>query len=373
MKRILITSLIIVLLVSVIFIFNGPIIIFFTKQQIKNVFKQSRVLIGDYSLKPFSELKFTDVRIERDNIYDFEIKEVNILYTPFSLFKRSIEKFYLKDMGIKINLPQENCSEFIRYLNLKPGVFLLNNLGVTNLNLNVRSMDLSTKADISFELSPLSQTIYNLDAAISSLETAGLVMENANLKVSQGQEGGYFYIKELRYDKARIEEIKAKPELKNKNLILNSLSAKLLSGEVQGDLSFSIDKDREFRIDLKFINLDLEKFVNDFNLNEKFQMSGKLNGSMIVSGAGLKIKSLSGDFSSTEPGGVMIIKDAKLLENISRSSQQPLDILMESFKDYHYNTGIMRLSKQKDNIVLDIALDSEAGKRNLNITLHTSN
>jgi hypothetical protein len=43
---------------------------------------------------------------------------------------------------------------------------------------------------------------------------------------------------------------------------------------------------------------------------------------------------------------------------------------MESFKDYHYNTGVMKLSKAQDDLSLDIALDGEKGKRNLMVTLH---
>jgi hypothetical protein len=43
---------------------------------------------------------------------------------------------------------------------------------------------------------------------------------------------------------------------------------------------------------------------------------------------------------------------------------------VESFKDYHYNTALMKLSFDKGNIILDVALEGEAGKRNLSIVLH---
>jgi hypothetical protein len=79
---------------------------------------------------------------------------------------------------------------------------------------------------------------------------------------------------------------------------------------------------------------------------------------------------LSGNFSTLQPGGILVIKDDKFLKNLSRTTKQPLDILVESFKDYHYNTALMKLSFDKGNIILDVALEGEAGKRNLSIVLH---
>ncbi|MGD9015028.1 MAG: YdbH domain-containing protein, partial [Candidatus Omnitrophota bacterium] len=121
---------------------------------------------------------------------------------------------------------------------------------------------------------------------------------------------------------------------------------------------------------LKFVNLDLETLVHDFGLNKKVELSGKLTGRLNFQGAGLNLHALNGDFSSAEYGGRLIIKDTQFLENLARNSKQPLDIFVESFQDYEYNTGIIRLALDKGNLILDIALDGEAGKRNLNITLH---
>jgi len=52
------------------------------------------------------------------------------------------------------------------------------------------------------------------------------------------------------------------------------------------------------------------------------------------------------------------------------NSGQSLDILVENFQNYHYNTGIMKLSFDKGNLIFNIDLEGGAGKRNLSITLH---
>jgi hypothetical protein len=67
---------------------------------------------------------------------------------------------------------------------------------------------------------------------------------------------------------------------------------------------------------------------------------------------------------------MMVVRDETMLKNMAQAADQPLDILMESFKDYHYNTGVMKVGKVKDDLSLDIALDGEKGKRNLSVTLH---
>jgi hypothetical protein len=67
---------------------------------------------------------------------------------------------------------------------------------------------------------------------------------------------------------------------------------------------------------------------------------------------------------------MMVVKDETMLKNMARAADQPLDILMESFKDYHYNTGVMKLGLARDDLNLDIILDGEKGKRNLSVTLH---
>jgi len=208
---------------------------------------------------------------------------------------------------------------------------------------------------------------------VTSLDVKGLRLENVSLKADQKFASGVLDIAQIKYNEAGIGEIKSKLRLNEKNLFLDSISCKVFGGEAQGDLSLSLDRNIEYLANLKFINLDLDTFVKNFNLSEKFQMSGRLNGRLALAGRGLNIKILNGDFFTAEPGGALSIRGNKFLENLAQSSKQSLDILVESFKDYRYNTGIIRLYKQEENLVLDIALDGEAGKRNLNVTLHFSN
>lgn len=371
MKRIIYFLVIASVLTIAVTIFIKPVIIFLAKSQLKRVFIASTVFIKDCDFKPLRQLSLSDVEIKRNEIYDFKVKKVNIQYSLLSIFKRNILKFSLKDTVIDINLPKEGILKINQYLNLSsPRLFSVKTLELFNLNLNLNATDLNLVARASTELSLAKQLIDSLDFKIDSLVSQKFRLENAFLKINQKQVLGDFGIQKLQYDKFKTENIKSRVRIENKNLFLDSLSAKLLDGGVQGDLSLKIEKNPEYLVNLKFINLDLETVVKDFNLEEKLKMSGRIGGIAALKGRGSDINILSGDFNAIEPGGILTIKDTGFLEKIARNSNQSLDIMMESFKNYCYNKGVMKLSLDKSNLILDIALEGQAGKRNLNIILH---
>ena len=91
---------------------------------------------------------------------------------------------------------------------------------------------------------------------------------------------------------------------------------------------------------------------------------------MILSGRGTEVDVLDGDFSMASTGGMFVVKDTRTLEDMARASGQSLDLLVESFRNYHYNRGAVTMSLEKKALSVDMALEGEAGKRNLNIVLH---
>jgi len=371
MKRIIFALLIVFIFVLTISIFIKPIVLFLAKRQLEKVFIDSKVSVRDCDLKPSQLLSLLDIEVNKAKTYDFRVEEISIQYDPFSILKRRITLISLKDVVLSVYLPQRSIFQLSQTLNLgSRGLFLVESLELLNLKLNLKFKDLNLKAKASSRLSLIEQLINYLDIEIDSLDSDGFLLEGASLKISKMQDSGELYINKVEYGRIDIEAIKGKVRLKDRILFLDSLSAKALGGKIQGDLTFRIGKEKEYLANLEFINLDLEKFVDDFNLENKFQITGSLNGAMNFKGKGFDINALTGDFSAAEYGGILVIKDTRFLENLARNSKQPLDILMESFKDYHYNTGMMRLYLDRGNLVLDMELNGEAGRRNLNITLH---
>jgi len=90
-------------------------------------------------------------------------------------------------------------------------------------------------------------------------------------------------------------------------------------------------------------------------------------------GSGATIQQIQGDLSTSQAGGKLTITDQRFLDNLARTSRQPLDILVESFKNYYYNIGIIKLGMEEGDLILDVRLDGEAGMRHLNIMVHEFN
>ena len=89
-----------------------------------------------------------------------------------------------------------------------------------------------------------------------------------------------------------------------------------------------------------------------------------------MAGKGAALAVVDGDLLTYQPGGKLTITDKRFLENLARTSQQPLDIIVESFKNYDYNIGIVKLGMEQGNLVVDVRLEGEAGQRNLSIVVH---
>ncbi len=372
MKRIIYILLSIILLILVISILINPVILFLAKRQLNNIFAESTVVIKGCRLEPLHQLSLEGIEIKREPAYDFKIKEIKIEFHIFSLFKGKITRLFLKEAEVRADLPEKNLSEFSKLLNLDPEkrALLMDSLALSDLNFNLKFKDLEAKAVISAELNLKEQLIDYLALKLDYLTSLGWYLENASLKATQILPSEYLDIAEIKFGKIGIKKIKAKATLEEQNLFLDSLSADFLGGKIEGDLAFKIDTDFQYAANLNFINLDGDTFVKTLNLGEKFNLSGRLGGTLNLRGNGSGIEAINGDFSANEPGGVLTVKDEQYLKDVARNSNQPLEILLESFKNYHYNKGVMSLRLDGGNLVMDIVLNGQSGKFNLKVIIH---
>jgi hypothetical protein len=354
-------------------IFINSAIIFLAKRQLNTIFKGSEVTIGSCRLNPVKQLSLFEISIKNKQAYDFLIKEARAEYSLFSIFKSKILKFSLKDAKIYINLPQKSITAFSQYLNLDPkGVFLVKSLELSTFNLDLKAKDFNISGVLFSQVNLIEKIMDYLDIKIDSLGIQGLNLSNISFKAAQGSSEGCFGISQIKYNKLNISEIKSQVMLSGKELFLENVYAKAFDGNIGGNLKFKIDQDFSYDAVLRITNLDIARFINDFDLKEKFEMTGRLIGDLAFKGKGSYIEILNGKLSSLESGGMLIIKDTKFLENMARDTNQSLDLLVENFKDYHYNIGTIKLFLDNSNLILDIVLDGETGKRNINIVLHDS-
>ena len=372
MKRVIYPLVIIFILTLAAAVFLKPLIIFFAKRQLSNIFVGSTVDIGACDLQPLRKVSLKDIHISRQKTYDFKVKETAAEYSLFSLLRGNIRNVSLSDAAIEINLAQNSLWEFGKLLNLKnqKSALRVNSLQLSNLGLDIKSPELMLKAQVSAGIDLINQSADYFELRVVFLEGSGLQLKDAFVEAKRKSYPGLLRIAEIKYDKLAIKKIEGKARLEDKSLFLDSLSAEVLGGAIRGSAHLELRPAGEYLVELQAKDVDLGAFINDFNLGEKVSLSGSLSGSVTLQTKGYDISLLSGDFSAEAPGGMLTIKDTAYLEGIARSSSQPMDLLVESFKNYRYNTGMMKLSFEKDNLILDIVLEGEAGRRNLSVTLH---
>ncbi|MFA4991149.1 MAG: AsmA family protein [Candidatus Omnitrophota bacterium] len=212
--------------------------------------------------------------------------------------------------------------------------------------------------------------IRGLSLEMSSLSVSGLEARDIILKIARTRDGGFLRVGSVKYNKITLARIRSAAFLENGTLYLNDLVLDFLGGKVKGDASLDLDKGAGYDFKLKALDLDIKTLVNDFKLTEKFEMTGNLGGDASLAGEGIAVTSLDGNFFTGEKGGILRIKDRGFLENIAKRSNQSMDIIVESFKNYHYNKGNIRLFSDRGDVILDVLLDGGAGKRDLTVILH---
>ncbi len=348
-----------------------PLIIGLAKKQLGKVFLQSEVSVGSCVFEPTRLLGLLDIEIKRSGVYDIKVKGATFEYNLFSILKAASRKLSLQAVRVQVSTPQQGIANFAGYFNLDSSHGApVGDVEISGLTLDLNTADLTAQVTLSAKLDLISQSLRYLDLKIDTLGGFGLQLENAALQFGPESGAGNLSIAQIKYDKLSITDINSGVMLRDKTLLLSGISALTLGGDIQGDLEVVMEKDARYAANLKCATLDIARLAQDFDWRDKFEMTGKLSGELKIRGKGAKIEMLSGNFSTLTPGGTLVIMDTKFLENMARNTQQPLDLLVENFKNYRYNTGLLSLGIEDNNIILKVALEGEAGKRNLNVILH---
>ncbi|KPK98301.1 MAG: hypothetical protein AMJ95_04895 [Omnitrophica WOR_2 bacterium SM23_72] len=309
MKRLIVGIPIIILVILGSGIFFKPALTFFATKALERAFQTSDVHIASCRFAGLKQLAFCDIRIRKLESFDIKIKQAVIVNSLSSLLNRRILKFKLEDVSF--------------------GPLALKELELSHISIHIAPRKVQVLGDLS--------------------------------------------IPQIKYQKAKIGPLQAKLKIDDKVLYLDYLRAQIFNGKADGQVALNLDKEMNYQVTLNFTGLDIDRFIRDFDLEERFQMTGALSGEVSLRGSGATIQQIQGDLSTSQAGGKLTITDQRFLDNLARTSRQPLDILVESFKNYYYNIGIIKLGMEEGDLILDVRLDGEAGMRHLNIMVHEFN
>jgi hypothetical protein len=266
-------------------IFGRSLILGFALKQLKGAFPGHVVTVGNAEIKSADLISFSNIKITKGDTNVYKVKELDIRFTPLTLFSRTIPKVSLGNCSIVINSPKNKLKELVRFPAPKAGaIFIVESLEVNGLALEIHTADFDVSATI------------RADASIK---------------------------KEITYDAV---------------MSLNSVNIGLLA--------------------------------KSLGASEKVDIKGTMSGEISLGGKDFRIDTVKGEFTTTGPGGTIIINDEEFINRLAKQSKQPVEMIRDSFKFYNYTKGTLSVSKDKDAILLHLLMDGLQGKRDLTIALH---
>ncbi|MDD5423650.1 MAG: hypothetical protein PHR74_00040 [Candidatus Omnitrophica bacterium] len=255
--------------------------------RLKGFFPGYEVKVGNAEIKSVDLVSFGNISIAKGDTNIYRVKELDIRFTPFTFFNRTIPKVSMDSCSIYIKSPKSKLKELVRFPEAKAGaLFIVDSLEINDLVLDIRT------ADVDFD------AIIRADA--------------------------------------------------------------------------SIKKDISYSAVMKLNSVNLGLLAKSLGASEKVDISGSMSGEISMSGKDMRIDAIKGEFASGELGGTIIIKDEEFINTLAKQSNQPVEMIRDSFKLYKYTKGTLSVSKEKDAILLHLMLDGPKGKRDMTIALHGS-
>ena len=376
MKRVVIICLCVVLsaaAVVAVWAALKPFVLSKAAEQLRQVFPGSEVSIRDFRFSPPRRIILADVAVARKGIYDFEAGEISADLGLFSLLAGRVLRVGLADAFVNISTPQESLSDFVQYLHLTPkkgGGLRVGAVGLENVNVHVTAGDAELDAALSLEYSFARAQVDMVAVSLPSLEAGGVTIKNIFIESADRPGRMNMAVEQVAVGKGVIDGVDGIVTLEGRTVFLEFFSARTFGGRLEGSVTLNVSALPEYLAEVRLSDVAIDRIVEDFELADKFFMDGKVSGDLVLQGKGAGINVLNGSFSTALGGGNLVIKDTRFMENIAQRTNQPLDIIVESFTNYHYNTGVIGLSLAEGNILLELALGGETGKRNLTLTLH---
>lgn len=373
MKRLGIIFISVALCIAAIAAAAPPLLARYAAGRLRLVFPGAQVKIGACRHSFAGWLAFSDISIKKDRFYTFSIKQLRIDYSLPLLLKGVIPGILVQGGSVTINTPQQKFSQFSKQIapGTQGGALRISLCRVSDIALDINTGDWQCKASVSTAVEPAFFRLVDLQLACEYLEGQGLRLDDIFLKAGRGLPPGELRIGQLKYDKLKVTQIKGVAELTDKFLSFKSVTGQALGGNLTVDLDLQIDKNPAYRARLVASDVALERITSDFNLREKIQMRGKFSGALDLGGQNLDVQNVAGGFSLAGGAGNLTIKDKDVLQRLAQNNQQSMDILVENFKDYNFDTGVVKLFLDpQGSLVLAVDLEGAAGKRHLEVVMH---
>jgi hypothetical protein len=353
-----------------VYFFSVPGIVSYVKKRLVSLFPGAQVSIGGCSLDVLHRLAFSDIRIINPSVFDFRIKRLAVEYDLYSLLKAKINRVSFASPQLFVHSPVQEIADLKKYIRLSPGkgVFV-GEAVVSSAGIDILTKDLVCAARLSCEVDLSRKSFSAFRFELDSLESKGVRIDGLLCSLAKGAHAGEITARSAGFQKLSLSGLTGKLLYEDQALSFTSLSADCLGGKVFADINLDFEKAFSYEVRINAVSVDLARLVRDFELSDKVQMSGLVEGGMSCSGKDAVFQSVRGDFSVATHGGALTIKDTRFLEHIAQNSKQSLGFVSGAFQDYLFHTGGMRVSLEGSDLISQVSLNGAKGKRDFTVAL----
>ncbi len=208
MKKAFLIFTAILVAILIIGLLGRALILDFAVKQLKGAFPGYQVTVGSAEIKNAGLISFGNIEVKKGAANRYRIKELDIRFTPLTLFNRSIPKIAVNECSIVISSRSEKLKDLIEFPSPKPGaLFIVDSLEINGLVLEIHTLDCDINAALHAAMSIKEGISYNAVLKLNSINLGLLAkfLEASDKVEIEGSMNGelFFSGKDL-----RINEIK---------------------------------------------------------------------------------------------------------------------------------------------------------------------
>lgn len=310
------------------------------------------------------------------NAKDFNVTAKNVTIK----FKAQKEKPFLypsainlADISLKIS-SLENLGKISGKKSVSVGVHVFAkplSVNLQNININLKSklLELGSTFSIRAEIGPSVIFIKDANAADLDIHSQDFDITDLNLKKFSND----IYL--LKISNIRIKDKKfvdfSVPVKSSVNQLLFPRAKNPFLGP-DGFVSAKCDFSGydSFCITIKLQDASFEKIVDIF-ASEEAAFRGSFDGELTACVSSFKISEIEAGFRNKGNGFINVKKESSFVFLKTYLDAASYNALIDNFKNYEYNIGIVSVKKMADILNLNLDFTSDAmGRRNITVNLH---
>jgi len=325
-----------------------------------------------------ANLWFNSVGVEgvAINAKDFNIIAKNITIK----FKAQKEKPYfylsdviLSDVNFKIE-PFENIktdSSKARAYQSLPVFTKPVQLSLKNLNIILKSKSLEMNSSFSIIADVGSDMIFLKDASVVDFFIKSQDFEITNLRLNKFKQNGYLLkIPNIRIKDKEFKDFFIPIKSEVNQLLFPRAKNPFLGADALVSAKCDFSGYDKFCVGARFQDVSFEKIVDIF-ASEEAAFRGLFDGSLKACARAFMISEVEAGFKNKRNGFINVKKESSFTFLKSYLDAASYNALIDNFKNYEYNIGIISAKKEASalNLTLDFTSDT-MGKRNITISFH---